>query len=255
MATFADHFSRAADAYAAARPRYPASLFETLAALAPARDRAWDCATGNGQAAVGLAEHFDEVAATDGSDAQLSRAEPHPRVRYSRALAASSGLPDGWADLVTVAQALHWLDLPPFYAEARRVLRPGGLIAVWNYNLMEIDARLDPTIRAFYQDTVGPYWPGERRIVEEGYRNLPFPFDEVEVPPQEMEARWTLEDLARYLGTWSATLRYRDARGHDPVEPLLAGLTKLWGAPDTKRTVRWPLEVRAGYATVPGGSA
>jgi SAM-dependent methyltransferase len=204
---------------------------------------------------VGLAAHFDEVAATDGSDAQLALAEPHPRVRYSRALADASGLPDGWASLVTVAQALHWFDLAAFYAEARRVLRPGGLLAVWNYNLMEIEPALDGPIQAFYRDTVGPYWPGERRIVEEGYRNLPFPFDEVPVPPQRMEAEWTLGEVARYLGTWSATLRYRDARGHDPVETLVAGLAEIWGAPETKRTVRWPLEVRAGTATDPGGPA
>ena len=244
---FADHFSRAAAAYSAGRPRYPDSLFEDLAAHAPSRDTAWDCATGNGQAAVALARHFDEVVATDGSEEQLARAVPHPRVRYVRALADSCGLPDGWASLVTAAQALHWFDLEPFYAEVRRVLRPGGLVAVWTYNLVEIDPDIDRRIATFYRETVGPFWPGERRLVEDGYRGLDFPFDEIEVPVQTMEADWTLHDLSRYLRSWSASIRYQSAHGHDPVAPFVRNLEPVWGPSDRRRTLRWPLEVRAGY--------
>ena len=243
---FHDHFSSAAPEYRAYRPRYPASLFEALAAAAPHRRLAWDCATGSGQAAVALAAHFDAVVATDASERQLAAVELHPRVRYARAPAEASGLPGGSVALITVAQALHWFDRPAFFAEVRRVGSPGGLLAAWCYGLMEIDPAVDPLVLRFYGDTVGPYWPPERALVESGYRNIDFPFEEIVLPPAHMEARWTLGELCGYLGTWSATLRYRSATGSDPVPGLKESLAPIWGDPSVRRPVRWPLAVRAG---------
>lgn len=245
-AQFRDHFSQAASEYAAFRPRYPAALFEALAARAPGRRLAWDCATGSGQAALGLADHFDRVVATDASTAQIGAALPHPRVEYRVAPAERSGLAAGSVDLVTVAQALHWLDRAPFYAEARRVLAPDGLIAVWCYSLMEIDPAVDVLVRAFYRDTIGPWWPPERVLVDTGYRDVEFPFEEIELPPLRLEATLALPALAGYLGTWSAVLRCREATGRDPVVALESALRPLWGDPERPRPVRWPLAVRAG---------
>ena len=241
-----DHFAPAAPAYADFRPRYPAALFAALASLAPTRHLAWDCATGSGQAALGLAEHFEQVVATDASEAQLRAALPHPRVRYGRAPAEASGLVARSVALVTVAQALHWLDRPGFYAEARRVLVPDGLVAVWSYGLIEIGPDLDPLIRTFYGRTVGPYWPPERALVDTGYRTLEFPFAELSLPAFQMETELTLEQLGGYVGTWSAVLRYRDAHGRDPVPELLEQMRAHWGGPDRARTVRWPLASRVG---------
>ena len=232
MTGFRDHFASAAPAYAAFRPRYPAALFAALAEQAPGRHMAWDCATGSGQAAIGLAEQFEQVEATDASAAQLAAALAHPRVRYRQAPADASGLAPHSVELVTVAQALHWLDRPAFYAEARRVLAPGGVVAVWCYGLVELGAGVDEPIRAFYERTVGPYWPPERALVDSGYRTIDFPFAELALPAITMEAELTLQELGGYLGTWSAVLggaaarsppRRVGRRAAAPPGPLAAG--------------------------------
>jgi len=245
--TFKDHFSRLAAQYAEFRPRYPSALFDYLARTAPARTRAWDCACGNGQATTDLAERFDAVIATDASAKQIAAAAQHPRVTYAVARAEQCGLEDTSVDLVTVAQSLHWFDLPPFYAECERVLRPDGVLAVWTYGVPRLnDASLDPLLQKYYWETVGTYWPPERRHVESGYRTLSFPFKEIPPPSFSMHVDWPLPQLLGYLRSWSATSRYVDARGTDPVVPLGEELGALWGDAQRTRTVSWPLSMRVG---------
>lgn len=246
MAGFKDHFSVLAADYARYRPRYPAQLFADLAAVAPGRDRAWDCATGNGQAAAGLAGWFREVVATDASAAQIAAAHGPANVRFAVAPAEACPLPDACLDLLLVAQAAHWFDLPAFYAEAARVLKPGGVLALLTYSGVRVDAALDPVLRDFHHGLLGPYWPPERAQVERDYRDLPFPWPEIAFPAQEMRADWTLEELLGYLGTWSATRAYREQRGEDPLPALRARLAPAWGDPGRTRTVRWPLPIRIG---------
>lgn len=246
VAEFKDHFSALAADYASFRPRYPARLFADLAAVCPGHDQAWDCATGNGQAAEGLAVHFSAVLATDASAAQLAAASGPANVRFAVAPAEASGLPDASVDLILVAQAAHWFDLPAFYAEAARVLRPGGVLALLTYSGVRINAALDPLLREFHQVTVGPYWPPERAHVENDYRSLPFPWPELAFPAQEMTAEWTLDQLIGYLGTWSATARYREQTGSDPLPLLRSRLLPVWGAAGQVLTVRWPLPLRIG---------
>jgi ubiquinone/menaquinone biosynthesis C-methylase UbiE len=243
---FADHFSGISAAYAAFRPRYPDPLFDVLAEAAPAREAAWDCATGNGQAALGLARHFAHVIATDASDAQIAHATPHPRVTYRVAPAEASGLEDCSVDLVTAAQAVHWFDRRRFWVEARRVLRPKGVVAVWTYWFFSIAPELDAIVQRFYKDTVGPFWPPERKLTEDRYRTIEFPFAELPVPEFTIEQRLTLEDVAGYIRTWSATRGFVQQHGRDPVETLVAELAPAWGDPRTPRLARWPLAVRAG---------
>ena len=242
--TFKDHFSGHAAEYAQFRPRYPDALFRDLASLRPDRERAWDCATGNGQAAVALAEQFDRVVATDASAQQIESAQPHERVVYKVGPAESSGLDDDSIDLVTVAQALHWFDIPAFFAEAARVLKPRGIIAVWAYNLLSVSPEIDVLVSEFYHETTGPFWPPERAIVESGYRDVFFPFDEITPPHFEMEAVWTSHQLLGYLRTWSATQKFIAARGFDPVASLGEQLRMRWD--DEGRVVRWPLSLRIG---------
>lgn len=246
MHTFADHFSALAPAYAAARPTYPPALFEWLGGLAPRRRLAWDCAAGNGQATLPLAAVFDEVLGTDASDAQLAQAPRHPRVRYRVALAHASGLAPASVDLVTVAQALHWLDPATFFLEARRVLASRGVLAVWCYGLpLTGEERVDHALARFYHETVGPYWCPERRLVESGYRTLPFPFAELEPPAFELAHDWTLRQLLAYVATWSATARFLASERSDPMGPLAAELLPLWDD-DRVRRIRWPLSLRVG---------
>ena len=245
---FPDHFSGIAGAYAAFRPRYPAALFAFLAQHAPRLHHAWDCATGSGQAAIGLAEHFATVTATDASADQIAAGIPHPHVTYRVAPAARSGLLAASVDLVTVAQALHWLDRPAFYDEARRVAVPGGLIAAWCYVRLAIAPAIDRIIGRFYDETVGAYWPPERRLVEDGYRTIEFPFAPLAapLPACAIEHRFTLAELGGYLGTWSATRAFIARHGHDPVPEVLAQLRELWGSPETRHVARFPLALRVG---------
>lgn len=242
---FPDHFSPVAGEYAAGRPRYPDALFAWLGSLAPGRSLAWDAGTGSGQAAAGLAGHFVRVVATDASAEQIAAAPSDARIEYRVAPAERSGLAARSVDLVTAAQALHWFDIPAFYAEAARVLRPDGLLAVWTYARPAFgDSALDAELARFH-DRVRDWWPPERRLVDTGYRTIPFPFPEITPPAFAMTADWDLEHFLTCLRSWSAVTRCRQATGLDAVAAA-SGFAAAWGRPDARRRVQWPLSVRAG---------
>lgn len=244
--SFKDHFSRQAREYARFRPDYPPALVEWLAGRVPRRALALDLATGNGQAALDLATHFELVLASDASPSQLAHARPHPRVRYLRHAAERLPYRDGCADLLTAAQAAHWFDFARFWPEVRRVLRPGGACALWTYEKFRVDAEVDGIVDAFYDGVVGPYWPPERRHVEQGYRSLPFPLAEVAAPAFVLESDWPLDTVIAYLGTWSAVQRYRAARGADPLPALHQNLVRIWPGGEPRR-LRWPIHLRIGH--------
>ena len=246
---FQDHFSNVARDYAENRPRYPDALFAALAARCPARRQAWDCATGNGQAALALAAHFEHVIATDASAAQIANAVPHPRIEYRVATAEASSLPDRSVDLITVAQALHWFQFDGFYREARRVLVPGGILACWTYSELSIDPTFDAALARFLEREVGPYWPKERRYVDDLYRSIPFPFQEPAFPEFVIEEPMSLDRLRGYLGSWSSTQRYVREKGVDPVPAFLAEVATSWrGVPSHPETrmARWRMGIRIG---------
>jgi len=245
--TFKDHFSGCATNYAAHRPTYPTQLIEELAKISPGRALALDCGCGTGQLSVLLANRFDEVVATDASHSQIEKAQPHERVRYRTSLAQDSGLPDGSVDLVTVAQAAHWLDLPKFYAEVRRVARPNATISLITYGVLHVEGEVDPFVQHFYWETIGPYWPPERRHVEDGYRSLPFPFPEAQLPELAIEVSWCLKDLVGYINTWSAVKAAEKALAKNPVEQFEKALRPMWGDPEVRRQVKWPLSLRVGH--------
>lgn len=242
---FKDHFSSNAAGYATFRPHYPSELLNYVASLAPRRTLAWDCATGNGQAALPLAEMFERVIATDASGEQIKHATPHPRVSYAVALADASGLEDGSVDLVAVAQALHWFAFDSFFEEVRRVAAPGAALAVWCYMKPTLgDGALERTFNNYYSGTCKPYWAPERAIVDSGYSAIAMPFKEYETPSFEIEASLSLDDFAGYVRTWSATKALAKAIGRDPVIDLREELAEHWGS-DATRSVRWPIRVRA----------
>jgi SAM-dependent methyltransferase len=233
--------------YANFRPGYPPELFAWLARSSPSRDAVWDCGCGSGQASVALATHFGVVYATDVAPEQIEAAKPHAGVRYSVAAAEHSGLAEASVDLVTVAQALHWFDVTAFYAEAVRVARPGALLAVWNYPRPQfVDSELDRRFFAFYSAVVGPYWPPERRHIEAGYRTLPFPFEELTAPSFGLELDWNIEQVAGYVSSWSATARYREALGADPVPLLRKALAEAWPGEGATVPIRMPIGLRVG---------
>ena len=243
---FKDHFSGHAVDYAKFRPHYPGELFEYLASISPRHELAWDCATGNGQAAVGLARHFGSVIATDASAQQIESAEPDDRISYRVALAEASGIDSASVDLILVAQALHWFDLDAFFTEAKRVLKEDVVLVISSYNVLEIAPGIDAIIRKFYRETTGPFWPPERELVETDYKDIQFPFPELSPVPFEMREQWNLDQLAGYLRTWSATQKFIAARGFDPVDSLMEELGAFWNNPEQVREIKWPLHVRVG---------
>jgi len=244
---FHDHFSSVASRYADFRPHYPAALFDYLATLVPATAVVWDCACGNGQASHDLAARFAKVMATDASKEQIASASPHPQVEFRAAPAEQSGLANNSVELITVAQAIHWFDLEQFHAEAKRVLKPNGVLAAWGYGINMVEGEpVNELVQDFYSNVVGPYWPPARKIIEAGYRTIPFPFRECTPPELRMEARWTLEQLVGYFSTWSATSRFIKATGQNPLGPLAAELGQAWGDADKPRQVMWPLSLRIG---------
>lgn len=245
-AAFQDHFSGHASDYEAYRPTYPPELFDYLAQIAPALELAWDCATGNGQAAMGLARRFRQVIATDASRAQMERAPRRENVAYVRALAEHVPLAEGSVDLATVAQALHWLRWSSYFAEARRVLRAGGVCACWCYELHTVSPEIDAIVRRLYTDILGTYWAPERRLVEAGYATIDFPFEPVTSQPFPMRHDWDLARLLGYMGSWSSAQNYRRLNGRDPVELIRADLSAAWGDPRQTRSIVWPLHLRIG---------
>jgi SAM-dependent methyltransferase len=221
-------------------------LFEWIRSEARVRERVWDVATGSGQAAIGLADDFALVVATDASQAQLGAAVPHERVRYVRSTAEASGLAHRSMDAVTVAQAVHWFDRPAFFAEVARVARPGALVVVWTYGNPSVAPEVDAFLTPFYRDVVGPYWPPERRLIENLYRDVEVPFAPVAAPELWLETPMTLDALAGYVGTWSAVQRYRQITGRDPLPAFIASLATVWGEPSSVKPTRWPMAIRAG---------
>ncbi|HME88077.1 MAG TPA: class I SAM-dependent methyltransferase [Chthoniobacterales bacterium] len=240
---FKDHFSKQAADYAKFRPRYPRKMFEYLGTITPTRELAWDCATGNGQAAVELAQVFERVIATDASESQIANAEQHESVEYRVAPAEQSGLPSGSFDLILVAQALHWLSHDRFYPEVRRVLKQNGVFAASAYNHLRTDRPIQEIIKRYYYETVGPYWPPERALIEQ-FPKIPFPFPERATPEFEIVAEWNLEHVMGYLWSWSSTQRFVAATNKNPLDQIANNLEKAWGDPQRKRRIVWPLILR-----------
>ena len=247
MTAFKDHFSTHAAGYAAHRPTYPPALIDFLAAAAPGRGLALDCGCGTGQLSVLLTAHFDRVIATDASAQQIANATPHEAVEYRTAPAERSGLSAASADLITVAQAAHWLDLDAFYAEVRRVAHSRAILALITYGVLHVTGdAANAVVQHFYHDVIGPYWPPERRHVEDGYRSLPFPFEEIETPALAIEVSWSLRDLVGYTETWSAVKAAEKAVGRQPIDDFQMALARVWGDPKMRKGVSWPLSLRAG---------
>lgn len=243
---FEDHFSGHASLYAAARPTYPAALFDHLASIAPGHDRAWDCATGNGQAAIALAARFQNVLATDASDAQLRHAPPTSNITYAVAPAESCPAADESFDLITVAQAIHWFDLPRFFAEARRTLRPSGVLAIWGYAFFRISPEVDAAMSKNVLSVLTAYWPARISLLWNGYRDIDLGsgLEDIDAPAFTMEVDWSLRELFDYVRTWSGTQRAIAALGDAWIESARNAVAAVWGPADTRRQVVMPMPLR-----------
>ncbi len=241
---FPDHFSSGARGYSQSRPTYPDVLFRHFAEAAPGRDAVWDCATGNGQAARGLGKYFARVEATDASAQQIAQALPAPNVVYSVQPAEATSFAAASFDAVCVAQAIHWFDVERFYAEVRRVLRPGGVVLVTAYGWATVSPEFDAVLERAVLEPIRPHWPPQNQLIMDGYRDLPFPFERIEFPKLAIEMHWTLAEYVNYIATWTATRRKleRDAELLARAAPILEA---AWGEAGA-RTVTMPLLVLCG---------
>ena len=216
-------------------------MFAFLASSCVDHELAWDCATGNGQAARSLTPFFNRVIATDASEQQIASAEQDRKIDFRVALAETSGIDAGSVDLITVAQALHWFDIDAFFADACRVLKPGGVLAVWSYERCLVNPQCNEVIERVFAD-VEEYWPPERDIVDGHYSSITMPLPEFPVDAFEMQLDWTAAEMLAYMRTWSASRRYMQANGSDPVALHEQELRQYWGA--GKRDLRWPLTIK-----------
>lgn len=244
MARFPDHFSAVAADYASARPEYPDALFAWIASVAPATDRAWEAGCGSGQASRGLARHFRRVHATDPSAAQLALASAPGNVAFAVEPGERCSLGDASVDAACVAQALHWFDRDAYFAECRRVLRPGGVLVAWGYQDIVVPPALAAANDAL-QQAIAPHWPPERSLVDEAYAGFDWPFPRLETPAFELRAQWTLPRLLGYFSSYSASKRHREATGQDAVAAQAQAFAAAWGDPQQAREVTWPLFVHA----------
>jgi SAM-dependent methyltransferase len=224
----AQSFEANARTYASARPSYPPKLFAYLADIAPRRHSAWDCATGNGQAALSLAEYFDQVQASDFSPAQIAQAPQVPNIRYSVQEASKTNFADQNFDLITVAQALHWFAGEDFYAEVDRVLQPGGILAVWGYAFFRTEKNIISLLQQELYPKLKSFWSQGNRHVAEHYLKLPFPYEKIQTPEFHMPVRWGPKELLNYLRSWSAVHRRKAETGLDPTEGLDRQLEEIW---------------------------
>lgn len=242
--SFKDHFSHNSSSYSKHRPGYPDTLFSYLSSICQQHQTAWDCATGSGQSALQLAKYFQTVIATDASESQIKNAYRQDNIHYTVAAAESSGIKKSSLDLITVAQALHWFDLPSFTTEIERLLKPRGILAAWSYNLLHVNPGVDEHITHLYGNILAQYWPAERTIVENGYQSINFPFEELSVPEFNMTIEWTFEQIISYLSTWSAVNAYISSNNQNPVDLIYEELLHAWRNIDKKMLVTWPLTVR-----------
>lgn len=239
-------FDQGGSAYARFRPEYPAQLADYLAAQAPDHQLAVDVGCGNGQLTALLGHRFDQVAGFDPSADQIANATAGANIVYQRAPAEQIPLADASASLITAAQAAHWFDLPRFYGEARRIGKRGAVLALVSYGVMEPDPELVDRFRRFYDDEIGPFWPAERKLVDDGYRTLDFPFVELSAPPLRIDLAWDLAAFLGYVSTWSAVRGAREAGQQALLDAFAADIAAAWGDAARERAVSFPLNLRIG---------
>jgi ubiquinone/menaquinone biosynthesis C-methylase UbiE len=241
-----DLFSNQASLYAQYRPGYPRGLYEYIIQQVTNRQLAWDCATGNGQAAVELAQYFEKVIATDISEKQLQQAQPHEKITYSITTAEQTPFADNSFDCITVAQAYHWFKFDEFGKEVKRVAKTGAIVAIWGYSMVVCeDDAVNTLINTFYRDTVGAYWDKERRYIDEHYTTVPFPYEPLPAKEFRISVQWNRQQLAGYFNTWSSVQHFIKANQYNPVNELAVEIEKVWRN-DEAKDFYFPLFLKLG---------
>ncbi|TGN29394.1 class I SAM-dependent methyltransferase [Empedobacter tilapiae] len=240
-----DNFSTQSDKYAKYRPSYPKELFDYLNIIVSNKDNAWDCGTGNGQIASILSKTYNNIYATDISQSQIDNAQKTDNILYSVQAAEKTNFNENFFNLIVVAQAIHWFNFDQFYAEVIRTAKKDALLAVIGYGRLRISKEIDHLISNFYINILGKYWDKERKYIDEDYKTIPFPFDEIESPKFENIQQWSLDHLIGYLNTWSAVKHFIKQNNYNPIEQLQTEIEKVWGN-DTTKAIHFPILIRIG---------
>jgi ubiquinone/menaquinone biosynthesis C-methylase UbiE len=222
-----DNFSHIAAHYAQFRPQYPGDFISILCNSVNTKEIAWDCGTGNGQVAKHLAKHFAKVIATDISEKQIKEAPKLQNIAYKTEAAENASVLDKSVNLITVGQAAHWFQLDSFYTEARRVLAPAGVIAIFGYPLFTTaNTRINKLCQFLFKNILSGYWDKERKWLDEKYQTIPFPFKEINIPASTMKYNWNYSQLIGYLQSWSAVQHYSKKNKNNPVDEIMLGIKK-----------------------------
>ena len=243
--SFKDQFSEQACAYAAFRPNYPESIFQFLSDLVTENFMALDCGAGNGQTAESLSRYFKIVLACGPSRKQLRQARKKSNILYFQSTAENIALQMKTTNLITVSQAIHWFQFNQFYEEANRLLTPKGIIAIWGYNFPRMNSKIDNILDYLYSDILGDYWQKERKYIDEEFKTIPFPFDEIKTPVFQMKTQWDLKRFLGYIGSWSAVQNYLNKNELNPLELIKEKLIIAWGS-EEKYEINWPIFIRVG---------
>lgn len=239
-----DNFSKQSVNYARFRPDYPESLYQIIFDKVKNRNLAWDCATGNGQAATYLAGHFKHVYATDLSESQISNAKAANNVTYFVSPVENTPFDENIFDLVTVAQALHWFDFDKYFNEVKKVAKPGSVFAAWGYGLFRSSKEIDKVVDHFYHDVVCDFWDPERDYIDKQYSNIDFPFSLIECPTMEIKLHWSIDHLKGFLKSWSSVQNFIDKNMYNPVDQVIDQLKPFWGT--DLRAIKQPLFLKLG---------
>jgi SAM-dependent methyltransferase len=246
MPDFKDYFSTKSAQYAKHRPHYPIELYSYLSGLTPCHNLAWDCGTGNGQAALGLSPFYSKVIATDPSVQQIQNAILKENIDYRIEKAEQTSIPSKSVDLITIANALHWFDFDSFYEEVNRVLKLNGIIAAWCYGLPQIDPDVDHLLKHFHEVILNDYWLYENRLVEQEYKTIPFPFPKIESPEFTTTKELAPLEFIDFINTWSAVQRYLQTNGINPTNELSDNMLPIWKDVNSRKKVSWKLILKMG---------
>ena len=242
---FHDLFSGHAKLYSEVRPGYPTEIYDFIAANVNHTEIAWDCGSGNGQAATKLAEIFSQVFATDSSAKQIEHAILHNNVSYSVQPSENTNFPDSIFDCVTVAQAIHWYDLKKFYNELHRTLKPGGLLCVWGYTWFNISDDIDDIVEKTLISSLKEYWAPQTKLLQDGYKDLILPYEQITVPSFKIVVHWDLTQIISYLHSWSPMKSYGEKHGDKGMDLLFEGMIEAWGPKIKKRKISMPIYMKA----------
>lgn len=240
-----DYFSEQADLYARYRPTYPKEMYEFILDHLKQTKNAWDCATGSGQVARVLSEYFHHVYATDISQQQMDQAVQKGNITYLKASAEDSGLPSDTFDLITVAQAIHWFNIDEFYDELRRTAKQDGLLAVIGYQMLRISPGIDPIINDLYEEAFCKYFSEVRKYIDNGYRNIPFPFEEIATPGFQFITTWSLDELEGFFNSWSSIQKIKKNEGYNPADETIKRIRQKI-SDSQKLEVTFPVVLRLG---------